>query len=271
MCVFCFAWEMNLLCVFRCAKCGDIINKTITTSAAAKHRCGAWWCTNCRQFHERAGEPFPCYIRKLGEPDKDAASSSSSADDDDDDSRSESGAESSAAAGSHGRRGAEKRQQQQKKPPSFIIYDFECYQTDEMNLGVFNHQVNSVTAHKFCDLCGPDWTPETRCRQCKEAFREFDSDPSTALKDFVDWLFEPHNKGVIALAHNAGTCLFVVVGVVVVLIYKTVQIVFTHTHTVTNQVLLLYRKLRRPFYPALSTAEWDTARTGVTGDADSGA
>ena len=86
----------------------------------------------------------------------------------------------------------------------FIVYDFECSQNQEVEPGCFDHVVNSVTAHKFCDSCGPDWTPETRCMRCQEAFKEFDADPSTALEEFVDWLYEPHNKGAIVLAHNAG-------------------------------------------------------------------
>ena len=70
--------------IYRCVKCGDIINKSVEGRAQAKHRCNAWWCVTCREFHDRAGEKFPCYIQPIVDEDEPGVDEDKDDDDDDD-------------------------------------------------------------------------------------------------------------------------------------------------------------------------------------------
>ena len=181
-----------------CTVCRALINGLDQDQLRFGHRCGKRWCRNCREFIN-ANQEHLCYIAPLPplatSSESAAQQPDSSHDDDDDDDDSDDDSDDVQV---------EEGRQPAPSNSTLIVYDFETYQDWEVSPGVFEHVVNSVTAHKICLQCEDGWSLDTKCSSCKQAWVEFDREPGTALADFVNWLYQPENKGATVVAHNAG-------------------------------------------------------------------
>ena len=150
----------------RCTTCG--------TTVKDRHECGKRYCRNCESH-----QPYDhlCYMQTI----KDKEGGEEVVDDEeildleDDDSMEE-----------------------KKDALTYIFFDFECTQEDELDDGGYLHVPNYCVAHRVCLNCIENEDIHQDCDSCGK--REHVFSGRNTQTDFCKWLLE--NKESTAIAHN---------------------------------------------------------------------
>ena len=200
--------------VKRCEKCGQKVD----LEAKKKHRCGVFKCRWCKQLVENdPSHQFSCYMqpvekKKKGRENKDPddVQRREQLQDGELDESDEDFMEVLQNLAEEHPEAFEEEDGGGDFEGTFIFFDFECYQSREMERDkhgnpVFAHDPNYCVVHKVCDLCKHDdevWKKHSkRCPRCRTNRLYFEGD--NCRNEFASWLFSGENKGCIALAHNA--------------------------------------------------------------------